>query len=106
MSTFSCVERNWSTYSFIHSLKRNRLNPRRAEDLVFVHTNLRLLSRNRNTYNEGETRMWDIGGDEWNLFDGANILEVASFSLDEPDMEASLFTEDEEGNSDIDTVGV
>jgi len=105
-SSSSCAERNWSTYSFIHSLKRNRLNPKRAEDLVFVHTNLRLLSRNCKSYNEGETRMWDIGGDEWNLSDGAGILEVASLSLDEPSIEASLFTEDEEGNSDIDTVGV
>jgi len=31
-----------------------------------------------------KTRMWDIGGDEWNLFNGASILEVASLSLDEP----------------------
>ena len=23
----SCCERNWSTYSFIHSLKRNKMNP-------------------------------------------------------------------------------
>jgi hypothetical protein len=105
-SSSSCAERNWSTYSFIYSLKRNRLNPKRAEDLVFVHTNLRLLSRNCKSYNEGETIMWDIGGDEWNLSDGAGILEVASLSLDEPSMEASLFTEDEEGNSDIGTIGV
>jgi hypothetical protein len=30
-------------------LKRNRLNPKRAKDLVFIHTNLRLLSRKRNS---------------------------------------------------------
>lgn len=36
----SCCERNWSTYSFIHSLKRNKMDPKRAEDLVYVHTNL------------------------------------------------------------------
>jgi len=35
----SCCEKNWSTYSFIHSLKRNRLNPKRTEDLAYVHTN-------------------------------------------------------------------
>ncbi|XP_057723564.1 uncharacterized protein LOC130939478 [Arachis stenosperma] len=44
-SSSSCCERNWSTYSFIHSLKRNKLKPKHAENLVFVHTNLRLLSR-------------------------------------------------------------
>nr|KYP45530.1 polyprotein [Cajanus cajan] len=49
-SSSSCCERNWSTYSFIHSLKRNRLNPKRAEDLVYVHTNLRLLSKKSEEY--------------------------------------------------------
>lgn len=102
----SCAERNWSTYLFIHSIKRNRLNPKRAEDLVFVHTNIRLLSRKSKNYNERETKMWNIGGDEWSLSDGDGILEVASLSLDEPNMEAILFTEDEEGNSEIDTVRV
>lgn len=102
----SCAERNWSTCSFIHSMKRNRLNPKRAEDLVFVHTNLWLLSRKSKNYNEGETKMWDVGGDEWSLSDGAGILEVTSLCLDEPNIEAILFAEDEEGNSDIDTVRV
>ena len=44
-SSSSCCERNWSTYNFIHSLKRNKLTPQRAEDLGFVHTNLHLLAR-------------------------------------------------------------
>jgi hypothetical protein len=38
--------------------------------------------------------MWDIGGDEWDL-EGSSILEVATLSLDEPDLEGVLFTEDE-----------
>ncbi|KAH1198446.1 hypothetical protein GmHk_18G052024 [Glycine max] len=53
----SCCERNWSTYSFIHSLKRNKMAPLRAEDLVFVHSNLRLLSRNTPQYHQEETKM-------------------------------------------------
>ena len=36
----SCAERNWSTYKFIRSLKRNKMAPARAEDLVYVHSNL------------------------------------------------------------------
>jgi len=40
----SSAERCWSTYSFIHNVKRNRLNENRAESLVYVHYNLRLLS--------------------------------------------------------------
>src|SRR6218665_2433594 len=33
----------WSTYDFIHNKKRNRLTEARARDLVYVHSNLRLL---------------------------------------------------------------
>jgi hypothetical protein len=36
----SSAERCWSTYSFIHSIKRNRVNVSRAESLVYVHYNL------------------------------------------------------------------
>jgi len=56
-------ERNLSTYSFIHSLKRNKLDPKRVEDLVYVHTNLRLLTRKNEEYNQGNNKMWDISGD-------------------------------------------
>ncbi|XP_020251893.1 uncharacterized protein LOC109829166 [Asparagus officinalis] len=91
----SCCERNWSTYGFIHSLKRNKLTPARAEDLVYVHTNLRLLSRSSAEYMEGESRMWDIGGDAFDSFQGAGMLDVAALSLDEPTMEAVMFEEDE-----------
>ena len=38
-------ETNWSTYQFIHSPERNRLDPVRAESLVFVHSNVRLLRK-------------------------------------------------------------
>jgi hypothetical protein len=40
----SSAERCWSTYSFIHSVKRNNLNVDQAKSLVYVHYNLRLLS--------------------------------------------------------------
>ncbi|KAF3778930.1 hypothetical protein EJ110_NYTH42545 [Nymphaea thermarum] len=49
-ATSSCCERNWSTYSQIHNVKRNKLTSKRAEDLVYVHSNLCLLSRNSNDY--------------------------------------------------------
>ncbi|KAF7841974.1 Dimer_Tnp_hAT domain-containing protein [Senna tora] len=105
-SSSSCCERNWSTYSFIHSMKRNKINPKRAEDLLFVHTNLRLLSRQSSKYNEGETRMWDIRGDKAEPFDGAGTLEVSSLSLDEPELEAVIFIDDGQGNNEISTVQV
>lgn len=104
-SSSSCCERNWSTYSFIHSLKRNKLDPKRAQDLVYVHTNLRLLSRKDEGYGKGETRLWDISGDAHDPIDGVGI-ELAEMSLDEPDLEAMLFLDDGNGGEDIDTIGV
>lgn len=40
----SSAERCWSTYSFIHNVRRNRLNENLAKSLGYVHNNLRLLS--------------------------------------------------------------
>ena len=48
VSTSSC-ERNWSTYFFVHDRKQNRLLPKRADDLVFVYTNSRLLATSKLT---------------------------------------------------------
>lgn len=90
----SCCERNWSTYKFIYSLRRNKIAPQRAEDLVYVHNNLRLLSRLTPQYKGGE--MWDIGGDDFDSMDMVNegMLEVANLPLDEPELEAIIFNDD------------
>jgi hypothetical protein len=45
VSSSSC-KRNWSSYSFVHSKARNRLLSSRAEDLVYVYTNSRVLNQN------------------------------------------------------------
>ena len=63
----------------------------RAEDLAFVHSNLHLLSRRNEEYVNVATKMWDIVGDSWNDSDihrGAGILENATLTLDEPELEA------------------
>ena len=94
-SSSSCAERNWSTYSFIHCMKRNRITSKRAEDLVYVHSNLRLLSR-REEYTKGNSKKWDIGGDTWNEpFGGPGLLEIAYLTLDELEMEISLVDNDD-----------
>ncbi|KAL7606588.1 hypothetical protein Lser_V15G19453 [Lactuca serriola] len=49
----SSAERNWSTYSYIHNVKRNRLNEKRADKLVYIHSNIRLLSRFLESYKFG-----------------------------------------------------
>ena len=67
--------------------------PARAEDLVYVHSNLRLLSRRNEEYVNVATKMWDIVGDSWNDSDihrGAGILENATLTLDEPELEAMV----------------
>ncbi|XP_074323848.1 uncharacterized protein LOC141660758 [Apium graveolens] len=89
----SCCERNWSTYSFIHSIRRNKILQIRVENLVYVHNNLRLLSRKSDAYLTGETKLWDIGGDCFDPFDGGEEFEIASLSFDEPEIEA-MFNDD------------
>ena len=69
------------------------MTPKRAEDLVYVHSNLRLLSINSSKYKEEETKLWDIAGDELSLNDNG-ILEIASLSLDELELEGVFFNED------------
>ena len=92
----SCAKRNWSTYGFIHCMRRNRITPKRAEDLVFVHSNFRLLSRRRVEYTKGDSKKWDIGGDTWDeSFGGPGLLEIAHLTLDEPEMETSLVKNDD-----------
>ena len=67
--------------------------PARVEDLVYVHSNLRLLSRRNEEYIHIATKMWDVVGDYWNESDihgGAGILENAALTLDEPELEAMV----------------
>ena len=76
-------------------MRRNRITPKRVEDLVFVHSNLRLLSR-REEHTKGNSKKWDIGGDTWNEpFGGPGLLEIAYLTLDEPKMEISLVENDD-----------
>jgi len=37
--------RSHCTYEFIHNTKRNRLTEARARDLVYVHSNIKLLQK-------------------------------------------------------------
>jgi hypothetical protein len=106
-SSSSCCERNRSIYGFIHSMKRNNLTPEQAEDLVFVHSNLRLLSRKAEDYKSRPSTMWDVGGDGFESLSGVGILEVVDLSIEEPVMESMVFEEagdeDEVAVLDVDT---
>ncbi|GAV86681.1 hypothetical protein CFOL_v3_30108, partial [Cephalotus follicularis] len=88
------VLKNYSTYSFVHSIKRDKMTSQRAEDLVYVHTNLRLLSMRSPTYKKGVSKMWDVGGDHHDSFEDVGVHEVSNLSLDEPDMEVVIFIDE------------
>src|SRR5450759_4943167 len=53
VSSSSC-ERNWSSYSFVHNKSRNRLEAKRAEDLVYVYTNSRVMAEGK----EKDKKKW------------------------------------------------
>jgi hypothetical protein len=83
VASSSAAERNWSTYSYIHSVKRNRLGSKKAEDLVYIHTNLRLLSRKDDGYNEGSTKLWDVAPECANL--DATLQDLTVMTDDDVD---------------------
>jgi hypothetical protein len=60
IASSSAAERNCSTFSFIHSIKRNGLSSKRVEKLVAVHSALRLAHRKTPEYRKGPTTRWDV----------------------------------------------
>ena len=57
--------------------------PARVEDLVYMHSNLRILSRRNEEYVHTATKMWDIAGNSWNESDihgGGNSKECSSYT--------------------------
>ncbi|KAM0841221.1 hypothetical protein ACQ4PT_059156 [Festuca glaucescens] len=71
----SSAERNWSTYSFIHNVKRNKLNTKTTDKLVFIHANERLKRRFSEGYNAGPHYKWDVEPDNSLLEDSSLKLE-------------------------------
>ncbi|XP_019184207.1 PREDICTED: uncharacterized protein LOC109179096 [Ipomoea nil] len=89
----SGCERNWSTFEFIHTKKRNRLEHKRLNDLVYVQYNRKIASRFQKMREEGsnfnplvlEEFQWDnewINGGESNddvhpggIFQGGMLMK-------------------------------
>lgn len=63
VSACAC-ERNWSTFSFIHNKRRNRLTQKRASALVYVFSNLRILKKVTAVDYEEQFPMWPSSDDE------------------------------------------
>lgn len=78
----SSAERVWSTYSYIHNIKRNRLNSVRADKLVYIHSNIRLISRFTSSYNDGPYRKWDIDAETSYLDDSVAKLDELRWKED------------------------
>ena len=62
----SSLERNWSTYKYVHSTCRNRLLSSRADKLVYLYCNNRLVSKlESDDYNEEMPRWtYDVTEEE------------------------------------------
>ncbi|KAL8154938.1 hypothetical protein AgCh_000342 [Apium graveolens] len=73
----------------------NKILPIRAQDLVYVHTNLRLLFRKSDLYLNEETSLWNVSGDHFDPLNGVEELEIAILSLDEPEMERKIYQDDD-----------
>jgi len=58
VTSASSCERNWSTFDFIHTKKRNRMKCERVRDIVFVHANLRLKDKVENINYMENTIEW------------------------------------------------
>ena len=41
-------------------MKQNRLGSKKAKELVYVHSNLRLLSHQKEEYKSGPSKLWDL----------------------------------------------
>jgi hypothetical protein len=93
VSSSSC-ERNWSSYSFMHNKVQNRLLSSRAEDLVYVYTNSRVLNQNVSFTNEAATEWFmqsiiyedsDFEGpvDLFDNYDDVSDFDTPSVSTDD-----------------------
>jgi hypothetical protein len=71
VSSSSC-KCNWNSYLFIHNKSWNRLQPKRAEDLVYVYTNLKPLAEEKE-----DKKKWYIDNVD------SKELEDSNFSLKE-----------------------
>uniref|UniRef100_A0A6N2LXX5 BED-type domain-containing protein n=1 Tax=Salix viminalis TaxID=40686 RepID=A0A6N2LXX5_SALVM len=105
-------ERNWSVFEYIHSKKRNRLEHKRLNDLVFVRYNLKIqqrnLSKTRDALDPISLDNIDLLN-EWiceepNLLDGEDIswesIKAPLSTLNLDDEETCFNEENELGGND------
>ena len=79
-------------------MKRNRLGSKKAENLVYIHSTLRLISRKDPGYKEGPFKRWDqytndvVCVDEEIELDG--LVEIPPVAIDEePPLDSHTYLE-------------
>ena len=98
-------------------MKRNRLGSKKAENLVYIHSTLRLISRKDPGYKEGPFKRWDQYTDDAICVDEEiqpnGLVELPLVTIDEhePQLESdsyleSLLIEDLSDADDIDAEDV
>jgi hypothetical protein len=104
VSSSSC-KWNWSSYSFVHSKARNRLLPSRAEDLVYVYTNSRVLNQNVPFTDEAATEWYRQTvvsedsdskgpGDLFDDYDDVSDFDTPNMSIDDKNTQGQLEEQD------------
>lgn len=117
----SACERNWSMYSYVHNKSRNRLKHSRAEDLVYIYTNSRLIRHRRGprpaqwyelneVHSDDDLDEEDDNEDDVDTNDRAgndddNNVDDMEFDLDDLESE-NHDSEDEDGNGSDGNLGV
>ena len=66
--------------------------------MVYVHTNLRLIYRQREDWLKGKTKMWDVFPDDMGL-DNSVELALANLDLNAPVLEPVTFDDGVEASS-------
>jgi hypothetical protein len=93
VTSSSCCEKNWSTYGNLYNLKKSRLEQSKAETMVYVHTNLRLIYRQRDNWLKGKKKMWDVFPGDMGV-DNNGELALANKDLNDPVLEPITFEDD------------
>jgi len=58
---------------FYTFFEKEKMTPKTTKELVDVHSNLRLFSRNSSKYKGEETKLWDIAEDDFSLDDNGSL---------------------------------
>ena len=85
-------------------MKKSRIEQSRAESMMYVHSNLRLIYRKREYWVKGKTKMWDFFPDDMGLV-STTELALANLDLNDPVLEPVTFVDSDplEGSSSTPT---